>query len=353
MARTTVIGLDIGTTHVRASEVEFGSGGPGRGSATLVRFGQVPLPLGAVRDGEVVEQTTVASALRTLWAQTKFTSKDVVIGVGNQRVVIRELDLPWLPLPELRQSLPYQVQELLPISTDDALLDYYPTAEFDGPNGREVRGMFVAAVKDTVTANVLAVEGAGLRPQMVDLNAFALLRSLAQGEMKSRTVAFIDIGARVTNIVVAVSGVPRFVRTLPAGGQDVTDVVASTLRVTSAEADLLKRDIGFGFTHQPEYVEVAEAVDGVGRTLVDAIRNTLAFYANNNPDAPVELLSLSGGGAHLRGLGQYLSSATRLAAALGNPFERLTVAKGLDMALVRGNESSMALSIGLAYGVAA
>ncbi len=63
-----------------------------------------------------------------------------------------------MPLAQLRSSLPFQVQELLPMATDEALLDFYPTGEATGEQGRLVQGLLVAAVRDTVTANVMAVE---------------------------------------------------------------------------------------------------------------------------------------------------------------------------------------------------
>ncbi|HWJ83978.1 MAG TPA: pilus assembly protein PilM, partial [Cellulomonas sp.] len=98
MAKTRVIGLDIGTTGVRAVEVEFDNGGAARGApGRVVRAGFVPLPWGAVHDGEVAEPATVSSAIKRLWAEQKFSSKEVVVGVGNQRVLVRELDMPALP----------------------------------------------------------------------------------------------------------------------------------------------------------------------------------------------------------------------------------------------------------------
>lgn len=69
----------------------------------------------------------VATALRQLWRDHKFGTKDVVIGVGNQRVLIRDLDLPAMPLDQIRASLQYQVQDLLPVAVEDAVLDYLPT----------------------------------------------------------------------------------------------------------------------------------------------------------------------------------------------------------------------------------
>lgn len=355
MAKTRVIGLDIGTTAVRAAQLDFGSDGPaGKGQPTLVRYGEVPLPIGAVRDGEVTDQDAVAHALRQLWLAQKFDSRDVVIGVGNQRVVVRELSLPAMPMPQLRASLPYQVQELLPMSTDEALLDFYPTDEFDGDQGRTVRGMLVAAVRDTVSANVLAVESAGLRPTMVDLNAFALLRGLARGDLAQRTVALVDIGARVTDVMIVAKGVPRFIRTLPVGGQEGTDAIARTMNISGMEAEALKRQIGIGYAVSPELQDASDALTDVTRNLIEAVRNTFVYYAGNNPGAGLELAVLTGGGSHLPGLGQYLSSASRLAVTLGDPLSTLTVARTAGgREAFAGHESLMALPVGLAYGAAA
>lgn len=354
MASTRVIGLDIGTTAVRAAELDVPTGAKaGRAAPTLVRYAQVAVPLGAVRDGEVADPATISDALRRLWVQAKFSTKDVVVGVGNQRVVVRDLDLPWMPPAQLKASLPFQVQELLPVSPEDALLDYYPTGESDGAQGRTVHGMLVAAQRDTVAANVLAVQSAGLHPTMVDLNGFALMRSLIRGDLTQRVVALVDIGARVTDVVVAARGVPRIVRILPMGGQHLTDAVAKALGLPLPEAERVKRETGVGFAPQPGHEAAAQALSDTARTLVEAIRNTFVYYSSNHPGEGIDLVVLSGGGAGLPGLGQYLSSASRLPAVLGDPVAGLQLAKTLHRESVTGNESSMALPIGLAYGVAA
>jgi type IV pilus assembly protein PilM len=354
VATSRVIGLDIGSSSVRAAELEFGSGGPsGKNAPTLVRFGQAPLPVGAVRDGEVQQPSIVSQALRQLWAQTKFESKDVIIGVGNQRVIVRDLDLPWMPLAQLKESLPFQVMELLPMSTDDALLDFFPTGEVDGPQGRMVRGMLVAAQRDTVASNVVAVEGAGLKPRMVDLNAFALIRALSHGELSGATAAFVDIGASLTTVVISAQGSPRLVRALPSGGSNVTNAVATSLKIPATEADMLKREIGIGYAVSPDRAEAAEAITTVVTSLVESIRNTFVYYSGSNPGKGIDVVVLTGGGSHLPGLGQYLSSASRLPVTLGDPLAGLRMAKTVHRDSLNGHESLIALPVGLAYGVAA
>src|SRR5437762_1837655 len=114
------IGLDIGSTAIRAAEVSTSGGKP-----RLVRVAQVPTPAGAVASGEIRDPDQVSDAIRELWRSARFRSKDVMLGVGNQRVVVREVTLPWLEEKELRQSLPFQVQEFVPIPVDDAVLDYH------------------------------------------------------------------------------------------------------------------------------------------------------------------------------------------------------------------------------------
>lgn len=351
MSRSRVVGLDVGTSAVRAAEVEFSGGGPGRGHATLARFAQVPLPPGSVQDAEVSQPETVATALKQLWRDGGFGSRDVVLGIGSQRVVVRDLELPFGPMTQLRASLPYQVQELLPMPVEEALLDYYPVASFDGPTGKTVRGLLVAASKDIVRMNVMAAESAGLRPQMVDLNAFALLRALARDELREQVVALVDVGARVTTVVIAAKGVPRFTRVVPSGGQDVTDAVAGHMKVSAAEAELLKREIGVGFAVSPDKATGAAAVAEVTRALVEAVRNTLVYYASNNPGAQVDQVLLSGGGAHLPGLGQYLATASRQPTSFGDPLRNMRVSSSAQSKLP-GHNSVIAVAVGLTYGVA-
>lgn len=346
-----MIGLDIGTTQVRAAEVEFGSGGPSaRTRPRLVRVGVAQLPPGAVREGEVVERSTVGSTIKRLWAENKFGSKNVILGIGNQRVVVRDLDLPAMPMAQVRSSLPFQVQNLIPVAVDDAILDFLPVEMRSSEGGDVMQGLLVAATKDTVTANTAAVETAGLRPVVVDLSAFALARSMARGEALEHTVAIIDIGARVTTVAVVAYGVPRMVRMLPSGGQDITEAVAAAMQIPLDQAEVAKRSIGVGYSQGPETQRAAEQTMTVVSALVEAVRNTMVFYNSTHPGATVEHLLLTGGGSQLPGLGQYLATATRLPVTPGQPFD--SIDRATDRRLVE-QQHTLAIALGLAMGVAA
>ena len=119
---SNIVGIDIGSASIRAVEVSTGS----RGATSIMRFAEIAVPEGATSRGEVLEPNTVAGALKQLWSLGRFRTKDVALGVGNQRVLSRDLTVPKAPMARIRESLPFQVQDLLPVPVGDAILDFYP-----------------------------------------------------------------------------------------------------------------------------------------------------------------------------------------------------------------------------------
>jgi type IV pilus assembly protein PilM len=347
-----VVGLDIGTSGVRAAELTLG-----KSATTLERFGQVALPPGAVRDGEVVDIDAVAGALRQLWSQAKFGSRKVIVGVANQKVVVRQVDLPWLPVGELRESLAFQVQDYIPMPVEQAILDFHPLEEFTSESGgRMLRVLLVAAARDMVDTALAAVTAAGLRPTMVDLTSFAVLRSLhtqtALGSVEAE--ALVDIGASVTNIVVHQSGVPRFVRILLMGGADITDAVAERLGVPTDQAESVKQTTGLAVaagTADPHPAN--RAIEQSGGAFVEEVRSSLDYYLAQPGAARVGKVVLSGGGSRLTGLVERLGAATRLPVEVARPMAALRLGKtGLTDEQLAYVEPMVTVPVGLAMGVA-
>ena len=345
MAGRSAIGLDIGTSGVRAAELSIS-----KGKITLEKFGQVALPHGAVRDGEVVDPATVSAAIRALWSHTKFGSKKVIIGVANQKVIVRQVDLPWLPAEELKKSLAFQVSDLIPMPVEAAILDFHPLGELTGDNDtRQVRGLLVAASRDMVNLSLEAVKGAGLTPMIVDLTSFAVIRSIASVDdlgVGTDVEAIVDIGARVTNIIVHQGGTPKFVRILLMGGQDVTDAVAERMGIQQEQAEAMKQQAG---TDQPGAADAASRV--IEATFVDEVRGSLDYYLASSGSAPIARLSLTGGGARLAGLGERLGRTTRIPIVAGNPMSALTIGStGLSPEQIEFVQPLAAVPVGLALG---
>ena len=346
------MGLDIGTSGVRAAELTLG-----KGAATLERFGQVALPAGAVRDGEVIDIDTVAQAIKQLWAQAKFSTKKVVVGVANQKVVVRQVDLAWLPLNELKKSLAFQVQDFIPMPVEQAILDFHPLEEFtNDAGGRMLRVLLVAAARDMVGSALQAVEKAGLQPTMVDLTSFAVLRSQASSSpgFSFESEALIDIGSSVTNIVVHQGGVPRFVRILLMGGGDITDAVAERLGVPPEQAESVKQTTGLALVAgNTEPHPANRAIESTGGAFVEEVRGSLDYYLAQPGATRIGRIVLSGGGSRLGGLVERLQAATRLPVDVARPMSVLNIGKtGLTMEQLAYVEPMVTVPVGLALGVA-
>ncbi len=280
----------------------------------------MPLPEGSVRRGEVLEVATVATAIRRLWANGRFGTRDVVLGIGGPRVLSRDVAVPRAPLDQIREALPFHVQDLLPVPAHEALLDFYPIAEGTSESGPVVHGLLVAAVKEAVTANVSAVMRAGLHPVAVDLIPFALVRGLLPAAGSRGLVAVVSIGANTTNVVLVQDGVPQFVRIIPAGGDDITRGLVTRLSLAPANADAVKRELGLGpGSADPERRAVAEIIFELAGEQLNGIRNTLAYYVNSKPGTVIDRIVLSGGGAQLVGLPRALSELTAVPVIVADP----------------------------------
>ncbi len=352
MAARSAVGLDIGTSGIRAAEVTAK-----KGKLTLERFGQVALPPGAVRAGEVVDAAVVTLALRELWKAAGFSSKTVVLGVANAKVIVRQVDLPWLPPAEMRQALRFQVQDFLPMDINDAVLDFHPLVEItDAQGGRTVRGLLVAASREMVNGLLSAVRKAGLNASQVDLTSFAVLRSIGKVDHLGTTdhvEALIDIGASVTNIVVHANGAPRFVRLLLKGGADITEALADRLGVSLGEAEALKRDIGAaGESSLAQGRSASGTIETASDDFVDEVRRSLEYHvATSTVVESIDRVVLTGGGAKLHDLAGRLAAATQLPVEVGHGFASLAIGKtGLsdDQLEVVGPSSAVPIGLALA-----
>ena len=358
----TVVGLDIGSSGVRATEIVLGR----RDQATVRAFAAVPLPEGAVRAGLVADTAAVAEALRRLWKQGRFSTKAVSFGLANDGMLVRQLDLDWMPPADFRKAIRYQVAEILPVQIDDTNLDYHVLDELDVPGDkpgetrRVVRILLVAAAREVVDGFVEAIRAAGLRPMRADLRPFALIR-LATGEVdpQAPAEAIVDIGADTVAATVHSGGRPRFVRIIPGvGSASITRALAERFEWSAEQAEHAKIRLGLPAPGVPVSADTHEAQQVITqqvRVLVSELRATLDYFrsAGKEGTEPLRLsrIVVTGNGSRLTGLTELLT------AELGTPVERLdpfTVLRPRRrLRLGDDDMSGLATAAGLCLGVAA
>ena len=315
-----IVGLDIGTSAVRAAELDVSPSRP-----VLHTYGQVGLPPGAVVDGEVRDASAISEALQRLWSNGQFSNKRVVVGIAGLRAITREIDIPHVPDDEVEMAVRYQSEEVIPFPPEQTILSSQVLSDYTDAEGQQMRRVLVAAAhSDLVDGVVRAVEGAGLTVDQVDLDSSALVRAVAAQSVPGQTEAIVSIGAGLTLIVIHQDGRPQFVRTVGTGGNATTAAISSALDMPLSDAEILKRRLGEGTPQVQSALRPAEASIN---DVVSEIRNSIQYFASLPGRSPVARVLVTGGGSYLFGLLQALESQVRIPVQMVSPLAHLDMSK--------------------------
>jgi type IV pilus assembly protein PilM len=344
------IGLDIGSSAVRAVQLR-----QGRRGSTLKHLGQVQLPMGAVRDGEIIEPDVVVAALLQLWDTFKIRGRKVAIGLANQQVVVRRIDLPYMTEAELRSSLPLQVDRLIPIPVDQAVLDFCLLGEREAEDGsRQVRILLVAAQREMIDQLLSVVRRARLQPVAIDLDAFAALRSLMTPDLFDELGAeiLVDVGSTVTDLIVHHNGAPHFVRTVLFGGETITNALMAEFDIDHDAAELLKARVVEGEGISEDEQDAADVIRGRIQRLIDEIRSSIDYCAAQRDIPQIERIVLTGGSSQLPQLPEQLAQGLNLNVMSGSPLRHVDHAQAaIAPDELTNAEPFLAVAVGLALGV--
>jgi type IV pilus assembly protein PilM len=339
-----VIGLDIGATGIRAAILSLADNDEKRMS--LYDAGQVALDDGVVVGGVVNNPAALTRALVGMWKDFDFGCRQVIIGMASPQAVVRAMQMPNLPPDQQAKALPYQAKDVIPLPLDEVLLDFQELGPVEG-DPDSVNGLLVAAPRKPVVVAVKAVEAAGLRIVRVDLASFAALRAAAEPGVP--TEAIVDIGAHLTTIVIHHLGVPRIVRTLGRGGQQLTERLVDRTGAGASEAEIQKRDIGL----VGENSEIAGILTSAVRPLITEIRGSIQYFGTTSGSVNLDRISLTGGGARLPGFAEMLSQDTGIECTIVSPLQN--VHNLLNKSTGDDDErlgAATAVAVGLALGAA-
>ncbi len=329
---STVVSLDVGSSTIAGVELSST-----RDHVSLTRAAIDSLPDGLVVDGEVAMPEELAGHIQEFWQANKFSAKRVRLGVANQRVVVRTVEMPAIDDPaEQRKAVEFEVAEHIPIPQDQAVFDYQSLGQFDDPaTGRRERVVLVAAHREMIESLAHAVRRAGLQPVGIDLEAFALIRALLpepsivdEGNQAAPAQVICHVGAGMTNVIVAVDRQCQFTRLVSFGGRSLTQAVAERTGMPVSEAEALKRSCGLlgevpdGWD-QNAVAAVRHALAVGARPLVQEIGRSLDYYRSQQFSRPIDRLILSGGTSLCAGLDRYLQQALGVRVELADPMAQL------------------------------
>lgn len=332
----SIVGLDIQPGHVTAAQAH------GNGvSIVAERAAALPLPADIVREGEVLDEQALAETLRELFASSGL-AKRVRVGVANQRTVLRTLELPPVTdRKELAAAVRFEAQDQVPMPLGNAVLDFQALGVHDTPGGPRQQVVLVAAQRDMIAHLLSAVRQAGLRPEGVDLSAFALIRSLYRHDAEhDGRVLYLNVDG-LTNMAIAEGSVCRFTRVVGGGFEAMAGELAErrSVAVTDARTQISSADLTAPDALDEELRIVLE--NGI-REIAGEVRNSLDFHRSQDAGGEVALIVLSGAALDVPGF------ADALQAELGIPLTRETVATANGATDTGVSPQRMAIATGLA-----
>lgn len=338
-----IVGLDIGTSAVRAVELTVDSGK----RPVLEAFGQVGLPPGAVMDGEIHDQSQVVQALRRVWQEGGFKERKVVLGVAGLRAITREVDIPPLPPDELEEAVRLQADQVLPFPMEQTAISSKVMAQYTDADGdAQLRVLVAAAHRELIDGVVSAVREAGLEPVGIDLNTAALARCLNDPVVTQGDEVVVSVGAGLTLVVVQRGGQLQFVRTIDLGGETITRAVAGALDVPRPDAEQVKRRLGEDGSVDSRARTVVRTTIG---DLVAEIHNSIRFYSSQPGRGTPSRVLVTGGGARVTGFLAQLQEGLDIPVVPASPLAQIDTRQlGItpeEMAVI---DATLAVPVGLA-----
>ena len=347
-----IVGLKIGGSQIAAARVVNGA------SPELVQAARTSLDYGIVVNGELRDPEALAIALKDFFAEHKLPKRGVRLGIANNRIGVRTFEVTGIQDPkQLANAIRFRAQEVLPIPLEEAVLDYQVLSEGVTEDGQPLRRvLLVVAYRELVDRYVYACRKAGLQIVGIDLEAFALLRAVAEphdpvaGSERGALVA-VSVGHDRSTFAVSDGRVCEFTRVLEWGGWALNISIARALDMAPSEVESLKRALSFAGAEQlpdgfneDQLAAAREAARRQLQTFARELVSSLQFYQNQPGSLGIGEIVLTGGTAHLPGLGAELERLIGVPVRVVDPFHRVKVSKKVRE---REQVGSLAVAIGL------
>ena len=344
-----LVGLKIGASQIAAAQIV------NNGAPELVEVFRGPLDPGLVVSGEIRDPDALGEALKRFFELHKLPKRGIRLGLANNRIGVRVFEIEGVTDPQqLENAIRFRAEEVLPIPLDQAVLDYVVLDDEAREDGTSVkRILLVVAYREVVDRYLQACRGAGLHVVGIDLEAFALLRSLeapADRDPGAGALVAVGIGHDRTTMAVSTGRFCEFTRVLDWGGWSLNVAIARELDRAPSEVEAIKRQLSIARETEVEGLsrqQVAKVRDGVQRALDAFARELVAslhFYQAQPGALGIGEIVLSGGSAHMDGLLEAVAQLVGVPTRLGDPFMRVKVGPKAAYDVQHG---SVAVAIGL------
>ncbi len=314
LGQKSVLGIDIGTTSIKIVELrkvranlELANYG------ILEKYGHLERINDAIQTSafKLLEEST-ALLLRKLLVKMKTKEEKCYMSLPNFSSFVVPVEFPEMTSKELAKAVKYQASQYIPISLQDMTLDWQIERKGEG----KLSVLIVAVPTETIKRYVRTAELAKLDLKGLEVESIAV--SHLFGIKEKNPVVIVDIGGRATSISVLDQGMLQMTLHLDTAGGDLTQVLATGLKINPFRAEEMKRNSGL-------YLQQRGNLDVVSlfTPLLDVIKREIEKASNQyymKSKRRIKKIVLTGGGANLKGLPEYYSRVLSLPVEKGDPF---------------------------------
>ncbi|MBN1778999.1 MAG: pilus assembly protein PilM [Candidatus Buchananbacteria bacterium] len=368
-SQNSYLGIDFHSNNVKVVELKNENGRP-----KLVTYGYVDLGFDQKMIGtDKNNQEIIAKVISQVCRQAKTTTINVVSALPAHLVFGSILTLSALPKKQFTDAINKEAEKVIPLPLNQMVLDWkiLKNNTVQGSinkNGKEqkvdslgkverrknlkieaekkaktVRILLTAAPREAVKNYINIFKLAKLNLLTLDTEQFSLIRSLVGNDPSALMI--VDIGFKVTNVMIVVGGVTFMQRSVEVGGGLITQSIAKRMQVDLSRAEQFKYDLSVTKSQDLKQ-SVPEDINVVLQAIFDEIKYSLEIYQKQGT-IPIEKIILTGGSSLLLNLPEYMSSVFNLKVFRGDPWARVIYPDELKPVLDEIG-ARFAVSVGLA-----
>jgi type IV pilus assembly protein PilM len=344
--RKSFVCFDIGSDSLKMAVMSADEQGPPQLDDYAVVSLDVPRETALGERNRIVAQT-----IRFMLDERKLKPKTVFLSLSGQSVFVRFVKLPAVEESKIAQIVRYEAQQQVPFPIEEVEWDHQVIGD---ASGDEIDIVLVAIKTEIVSGLVEAIRRQHIDVEVVDIASLALYNAMIYNEGPfETTAALVDMGAKTTSLIIA-EGINLWSRTIPIGGDNVTEAIAKELEVSTEEAGKLQRLARVGQaaegpeTGGDEQVRRAsEAVTKVLNRLLAEIRRSIGYHRTQSQGSPVQRVLLSGGVSFIKGVGTFLSDKLHVDVAPLSPLAKVNVSPSVDAEALKVQRSLLGDVIGV------
>ena len=343
LANKRYFGLNIGESAVKLVEIYKMRDGYRLKKARLLELDIDPL-----FDDSKKRNTIIREKLKQLFTEEKISSGNAALSISGQSVFVRPLKIPKTAKSKIEQIIQYEAQLQVPFPINEVIWNYELFDTYDSP---EIEVALVAVKRDIVEEKLKLISETGLEVDFVETDSFSLFNIM--DFIKSvKDVIILDIGSKITNIIIAEEK-KIWTRSILIGGNDLTKAIAAELKISFKEAEKLKRTEGVialtenERTSSPRAGSISNAISPVLVELLTDVSKSIGYYKSQFGETKVfnEIL-ITGGCSKLKNIAPFIRENIDMPTKTFNVLEK--VKSDLDFEIEENLIGRMDVALSLA-----